>query len=242
MKSLANQVALVTGSAKRTGRDIALGLAEAGADVVIHYRGSREEAEATVAEVQAKGRRAIAIKADLRETDQVEALFAQAHAEFGRLDILVNNVGNITTKSISELSYDEWHFYLDTTLNVTFYCCKNALSYMRQQKRGRIINMADSFADTIPAAPNTTPYRIGKTGVMILTKSLAVAEGPHNITVNAVSPGTLANSESKPPLENVPLGRYGETNDIVNAILFLVSDEADYITGTNIKVAGGWNL
>ena len=237
---LKGKVALVTGSAKRTGKYIALALAKQGADVVIHFNKSKKEAGNVVHEIRAMGRRSVAIKADLRNPKEAEILMDKITIIFGRVDILVNNVGNFLVKDITKLETDEWNHLIDTTLNSTFYCCKYALPYMAKQKYGRIINIADSGADYIKPWPRITPYMIGKTGILILTKTLAEAYAKHGITVNAISPGVMENAVVK-PIERMPMGRYANYEDITNAILFLLKNESNYVTGTNLKVSGGYN-
>ncbi len=239
---LKNKLAVVTGSAKRTGKAIALALAENGADVVVHYRSSKEEADKAVKKIESMGRKSISVRADLTNPKEVEAMFKQVYNKFKRIDILINNVGNFLVKDISKLSYKEWNFLINTTLNTTFYCCKACLPYMRKRKFGRIINIGDSECDRIQANLRITPYKIGKVGVYILTKTLAVNEAKYNITVNVVSPGVLENSVSKPDLSEIPKKRYGNYNDVNNAILFLLKPESGYITGTNIKATGGYKL
>src|SRR3989338_3162809 len=144
---LEGKVAVVTGSAKRTGSAIALALAEKGADVVVHYNKSRKDAGGVVREIRKLGRNSIAIRADLTDNAEVQLLFRKVIAKYKRIDILVNNVGNFLFKDISRVSPEEWDFLVDTTLNTTFRCCHSVLPYMRKQKYGRIINLADSLAD-----------------------------------------------------------------------------------------------
>jgi len=239
---LKNKTALVTGSGKRTGKAIALALAKNGANVVIHYHGSKEAANKVVSKIRSMGRQSIAIKANLMNPSEIEDMFKQVHNKFKKIDILVNNVGNFLVKDLAKVSYDEWNFLIDTTLNITFYCCKACLPYMRKRKYGRIINMGDSECDRIVANPKMTPYKIGKVGIYLLTKTLAVTEAKYNITVNTVSPGVLENSVDLPSLSEIPKKRYGNYEDIINGILFLLKPESEYVTGTNIKATGGYNL
>ena len=238
---LNGKVALVTGSSKRIGKEIAIALARNGADVIVHYNKSKKEAEAVRKNIESLGNRSMAVKADLRNLGETKAMFKSIIKKFKKIDILVNNVGNFIFKDIDEYSPEEWHYLIDTTLNTTYHCCKYAIPFMRKQKFGRIINIADSLADRIQASPKLTPYIIGKTGVLILTQTLAVTEAKYNINVNAVSPGVMENSVVK-PIDEVPKGRYGTYEDIVNAVLFLLDEKSDYITGANIKVSGGWRL
>jgi 3-oxoacyl-[acyl-carrier protein] reductase len=237
---LNGRVALVTGAGKRTGRTIALALAQAGANLAIHYHHSGNEAEAVVDEIKALGRKAQAFAADLSDATATEAAFSQATESMGRLDILINNACGIQWKRLEETSVAEWHNGVEQTLHITFHACQAALPTMRRQGFGRIVNLIDIDADSLSSVPVVTPYKIGKTGVLILTRTLAVNEARHGITVNGVSPGTLDNSERKPPLERIPAGRYGTALDVARAALFLADPASAYITGTNIKVSGGY--
>lgn len=237
---LQERVALVTGGARRTGREIALALAAAGADVVIHYRHSDAEAREAVAEVERLGRRGLALQADLADAEATAAAFAGAVERLGRLDILVNNAAGIVWKPLAAMEVADWHRSIEDTLHITHHACRAALPWMREQGFGRIVNLIDADADALQAVPMVTPYKIGKTGVLLLTRTLAVTEAPHGITVNGVSPGTLDNSERRPALERIPAGRYGRAEEVARAVLFLADPASGYITGTNIKVSGGY--
>ena len=240
---LQGRVALVTGAGRRIGRGVALALAQQGAQVGVHYRSRPEEAAAVVREIAAAGGSAFATQAELRDPAAVEAMVAGVTARAGSLDILVNNVGTFLVKSIVEVTAAEWERNLASTVTVTFLTCRAALPGMIERGYGRIVNFADAGADHLRAAPNITPYLVGKTGVVILTKSLAAACARHGITVNAVSPGIVDNSVTKPPgaEEAIPAGRFATIDDISNAVLFLLRDASSYITGANLKVGGGWH-
>ncbi len=237
---LEGKVALVTGSARRTGRAILENLAENGADVVVHYNQSEAEALDAVEKARSLGRKAHAARADLTDYKQAQALFDEVYNIFGKLDILINNVGNYLVKDIEQVTHEEWDYQIQTTVSTTFYTCKLALPGMVAQNHGRIINLADSGADHLAPWPEATPYMVGKTGVLLLSKSLAKRYAGHGITVNCVSPGILTNSTWKPGVEKIPAGRYANYPDITNAVLFLLRPESSYITGANLKVAGGW--
>ena len=240
---LHGRVALVTGAGRRIGRGVALALAAQGAQVAVHHRSRPEEATAVVGEIAAAGGTAFAVQAELRDPEAVAAMVAVVTARAGSLDILVNNVGTFLVKSIAEVTPAEWEQSLATTVTVTFLACRAALPGMVERGYGRIVNFADAGADHLRAAPDITSYLVGKTGVLILTKSLAAAYARHGVTVNAVSPGIVDNSVTKPPgaEEAIPAGRFATIDDISNAVLFLVSDASSYITGANLKVGGGWH-
>ena len=237
---LAGRVALVTGAARRTGRAIALALARAGADIAVHYQNSEHEARALAGEIGALGRRAVPVRADLRDAEATERMVAEAVEALGGLDILVNNASGLIWKRLEELSVIEWHEGVEQTLHITYHACRAALPYLRERGFGRIVNLIDVDADALAAVPGLTPYKIGKTGTLMLTRTLAVTEAPHGITVNGVSPGTLDNSERKPSLDRIPAGRFGTPEEVARAVLFLADPASGYITGSNIKVSGGY--
>jgi 3-oxoacyl-[acyl-carrier protein] reductase len=237
---LSGRCALVTGAARRTGRALALALARAGANVAVHCHRSREEADSVVAEIKQLGRRSALVQVDLLDPPAVEAAFANAAREIGGLDILVNNVGTIIWKNLGALSPEEWRECIDGTLFVTLFASQAALPQMRKGKFGRIINILDADADSLSPVPFATAYKIGKKAAFSLTKTMAVTEAPHGITCNAVSPGTLEDSEEMPPVERIPSGRYGRYADVENAVLYLASDAAEYVTGAHLKVSGGY--
>ena len=237
---LAGRKALVTGSATRTGRALALALARAGADVAVHCRTSREAAQTVVQEIEAIGRRSVLVEVDLTDSAATQTAFARAAGAIGGLDLLINNVGTIVWKSLNDLTPEEWHACIDGTLFVTLHASQAALPFMREGGFGRIINILDADADANNPVPYATAYKIGKKATYTLTKTLAVEEARHGITVNAVSPGTLEDSGEKPPLSRMPSGRYGRYEDVAEAVLFLASDGAEHVNGAHLKVSGGY--
>ncbi len=241
---LKDQVVLVTGSAQRTGRAIAGAIAAQGAEVVIHYRSSEELAREAVREIAEKAGRAYCLPAELSDPGQASGLVEAVLSRSGRIDGLVNNVGNYLVKHITETSPDEWDYMIRTTVTTTFHMSRAVLPVMIEQRSGRVINLADAGADLLRSWPETTPYMIGKTGVLLLTKTLAETHAKFGITVNAVSPGTLEDSIVKPPegVAAMPSGRYGAYEDVVNAVLFLLKPESGHVNGANIKVSGGWQV
>jgi NAD(P)-dependent dehydrogenase (short-subunit alcohol dehydrogenase family) len=233
--------ALVTGSAKGIGRGIALELARLGYDVAIHYRHSRAEAEATRAEAEELGVRALALQADLTDRAAAAALVEEANAALGPLRILVNNVGNYVYTPLEELTLEEWDDVVETNLVATFVTCRAAIPLMRSAGGGRIVNIGYAGAQNLVARPGLVAYAIAKTGVVLLTKAIARAEAAHGITANVVSPGVIENSATK-PLAEIPMGREGRIEEVVAAVRWFVSDEAAYVTGQVLDVAGGWNV
>lgn len=235
-------VALVTGSAKGIGRAIVLALAGAGHDVAVHYRSSAAEAELVRAEAAALGVAAVALQADVTDEAQARGLVDAARETFGRLDVLVNNVGNYHQGPLSELTSETWHEMFASNLDATFYTCQQAVPYLRKAPAGgRIVNIGYAGAEQIRARPSIVAYGIAKTGVILYSKSLAKVEAANGVTVNVVSPGVMENSVSQ-PLQEIPAARLGRLEELVAAVVFLVSPQAAYVTGVTLEVAGGWNV
>ncbi|OGF97913.1 MAG: hypothetical protein A2Z06_03845 [Candidatus Glassbacteria bacterium RBG_16_58_8] len=239
--------ALVTGSARGIGRRVAERLSEAGCSVAINYLTSADEAKEMAQALTDQGSSAIAIQADVTVEEEVARMMERIDAEWRGLDILVNNVGDFLIRPISRLESPEWHRIIDSNLHSAFYCCKHALPMMRRGGWGRIVNMAWTNAEYAKSAPETTPYEIAKTGVVTLSKSLAVEEAHNGITVNVISPGVIDTSPlskrvREEIVQEIPAGRLGTPDDIAEAVLFFVSDRSSYITGTVLTVGGGWHL
>jgi len=239
-KPLENQVALVTGAAKRMGRSIALRLAAEGADIAINYESSKPEALQVVEEIKALGRRAIAVQGDVSQRSDVQRLFAAVEAEFGGLDILVNNAGMFFAAEFEALTEEQWDRILDTNLKSQFLCCQTAAPIMKRRGRGRIINIS-SLGGLLPW-PAYTHYCVSKAGSIMLTRCLARALGPE-ITVNSVAPGTIQFPGEAPDqdyIRKVPLHRTGTGDEIAQAVFYLAT--ADFVTGQILAVDGGRSL
>jgi len=236
-KALANQVALVTGAAKRIGRSIALRLAREGADVVVNYATSKSEAENVAAEIAAMGQRAFVCQADVSRRADVERMFAAINKQFGRLDILVNNAGMFFAAKFEELTDEQWDRIMNANLKSQFLCAQAAAPLMKRGGRGRIINLS-SLGGLLPW-PAYTHYCVSKAGVIMLTKCLARALGPE-ILVNSVAPGTIQ-FPGEPPdedyIKRVPLHRTGTGDDISDAVIYFAT--SDFITGQVLAVDGG---
>jgi len=235
------KTALITGSSRGLGSRIALGLAEVLGGVAVHYFRGRKEAEDVVASIESKGARSNAFRADLCQETEARDLVRNVIGEFGRIDILVNNFGPILVKHLSELTTKEWIDIFRSNLLSSFFCIQEALDDMRSRKWGRIVNIGYSRVEQLGSFQTITPYAVAKTGLLILTRSVAVSEAPAGITVNMVSPG-LMEEGILPASKKVPAGRLGKFEDVTEAIRFLASDKASFITGTNLIVAGGWKL
>lgn len=232
---------LVTGSALGVGRALALRLGAAGHHVAVHYRSSEGPAAEVVEQIERAGGTAALVSGDVTVPDQVEAMAASVHDQLGGLDALINNVGGFLIKDYDELTIEDWDQQLASTVSATFYVSR-AMREMVRSGGGRIINLSDSNADRLVARPRTLPYSIGKTGILILTRTMAVTEAPFGVSVNAILPGVIENSDPLPDPAKIPAGRHGSFDDIGAAVEFLLSEEAGYITGSFVQVGGGWNL
>lgn len=233
--------ALVTGSARGIGRALALALAEDGYDVAIHYRSSRDEAEEAADSARSFGGSATTLQADVTDFEQARDLVTAAHAAFGRLDVLINNVGNYRKGPLPDFEIDAWRDMLDSNLNATFYTCRSAVPLMRSAGGGRIVNIGYAGSELVKARPAIAAYGIAKTGVILYSKALARSVARDGITVNVLSPGVMENSVTK-PIEEIPMRRAGTLGELIAAARYLLSPEARYTTGVTIEVAGGWNL
>lgn len=242
---LTGKVTLVTGSARRIGREIALSLARAGADVVIHYNRSQSAAETTARQVRELGVQADTVQADLSEPDQIEAMFAAFGEKFARLDVLVNNAAVFERTPIETLSPDVWDFQMAINARAPALCIRHAISLMRAGGAGgvggAIVNITDIAAQA--AWAGYPAYCASKAALLALTKSAAKALAARNIRVNAVAPGAVlwhdgvTEAERQAILDKIPLKRLGQPGDIAAAVVFLARH--DYITGQTLSVDGG---
>src|SRR6266481_1215066 len=239
--TLQGRVALVTGAAKRIGRAVAVRLAEEGADVVVHYRGSKEKAAEAVAEIEKIGRRTVAVQADLGDVSQIKRLIAETGKQFGRLDILVNSAANFLPASIVSTTEQVWDASLGTNLKAPFFCAQAAAALLKRS-RGVIINFAD--VGGLLAWTGYIPHCVSKAGVIMLTRCLAKELAPE-VRVNAIAPGTITMPGDPPEWEAdfiklAPLRRSGKPSDIADAVSYLV--HAEFLTGQILVVDGGRSL
>jgi 3-oxoacyl-[acyl-carrier protein] reductase len=247
MFSLKDKVALVTGASQGIGRDTALALAEAGAKVAVAAR-NEEKLTALVAEIEAAGGEALAVKMDVADGEQVKAGFRQVLEKFGRLDILVNNAAITRDGLAMRMKADDWETVLKTNLTGAHLCIQQALATMMRARAGRIINISSVVAQSGNAGQAN--YVAAKAGLIGLTKAIAVEIASRNVTVNAVAPGfietpmtdVLPDKVKEDLKTRIPLGRMGSAREIASAIVFLASDEAGYITGHVLNVNGGLHL
>lgn len=245
--ALQDKVAIVTGGGTGIGRVIAREMAKVGAHVVVASR-NLDHLNPAADELRALGRQALAVSVDVRVPDQVDGLVSATMERFGRIDILVNNHGALFQCPVEDLSPGGWNAIIGINLTGVFLCSRAVGKVMIQQQGGKIINIV-SIAG-LHGSPMTAPYGAAKAGVINFTKSLAMEWAKHHIYVNAVAPGPILTESGRDRLWSsperqeqvqgqIPLGRYGEPEEIANAVIFLASEGASYITGETLYVDGG---
>ena len=242
---LENQVAVVTGAARGIGRAIALALAESGATVIVNFNGSVEKAREVVKEIEEKGGKAEAYRCNVADGEAVEAFFADILSRYGQVDILVNNAGITRDGLLMRMSEDDFSQVVDTNLKGTFYCSKCAAKAMIKKRKGRIINI--SSVSGVVGNAGQVNYSASKAGIIGLTKSTAKEVASRGITVNAIAPGFIETDMSNVLPEKVkegavaqiPLARFGQPEDVADAVVFLASSKSKYITGQVLHVDGG---
>jgi 3-oxoacyl-[acyl-carrier protein] reductase len=246
--SLRQRAALVSGGSRGIGKGIAMGLAQAGARVAISYRSNKAAAQNTLREMQAAGAECFAVEADVTDASKVHFLTDAVVERFGRLDILVNNVGAFNWKPVIETTHEEWQRVLASNLLSVFYMSKAVLSVMRRQHWGRIINLGAVGAERAFGQATISAYAAAKAAVVSFSRSLAVEEAKHGITVNVINPSNVderdltADEARKIRDTRSPIGRPPSAQDVAVAVNFFTSDEADFITGQVLNVSGGWML
>lgn len=244
--SLAGRVAIVTGASRGLGEGMALGLAEAGADVVVVA--SSAKVEETAAKIRDLGRKALAIQADLTSIAPISSIVEKTLAEFGKIDILLNCAGIIRRAPAIEFSEQDWDDVINVNQKTLFFMCQAAAKEMMKQKKGKIINIASLL--TFQGGIIVPSYTASKSAVGGLTKALANEWAAHGINVNAIAPGYMAteltdalqkDSNRAPAiLSRIPQGRWGTPEDMKGAAVFLASDASDYLQGHIMAVDGGW--
>ncbi|MCB9833915.1 MAG: SDR family oxidoreductase [Planctomycetes bacterium] len=242
-RDLRGKTALVTGAARRLGRHLALSLAEAGADVVVHHNEHGDEAEAVRDEIRALGREAWALRADFLEPGAAGRLADEVRQLTGGYQILVNNVGNYLVKGALETTVEQFRAILEANLLAPHELIRAFVAQLPEGEAGQILNVGYAGVEHIRPHPRATAYQISKTGLYILTKTFAEVLAPRGIRCNMISPGQLENSVDLPDDLGaaIPLGRAGRLADVEDALHYLL-DFDGYVTGVNLDVAGGYRL
>jgi NAD(P)-dependent dehydrogenase (short-subunit alcohol dehydrogenase family) len=246
---LRNRVAIVTGASRGLGKSMAMALAEVGADIVLVGR-DRERLEGASKEIADFGVKTLPVVADVTRTEEAEAVVSRTLEKFGKIDILVNNVGTYIGKPIVESTIEDWYNLINTNLTSTYVCSRAAGRYMIERQKGKVINMAAALGAL--GANNASAYCASKGGVIQLTRALAVEWAKYNINVNAIAPGTMETEITKTMLEDptvrkavtgkIPLKRIGQPSDLAGTVIFLASQASDYVTGQTIFVDGGFSI
>lgn len=245
---LTGKVALVTGASRGIGKQIAITLAEYGASVIVNYNGSKEKAEAVVAEIKEKGGTASVYGCNISDYAAVENMMKELLKEYGRIDILVNNAGITKDGLLMKMSEEDYDAVLDTNLKGTFNCIKHISRQMLKQKSGRIINLSSVVG--VYGNAGQVNYSASKAGVIGITKSVAKELGSRGITVNAVAPGfivtemtdAMPEDAKKQVADHIAMKRLGDVKDVAETVAFLASDKAAYVTGQVICVDGGMSM
>jgi 3-oxoacyl-[acyl-carrier protein] reductase len=246
--SLVNRVALITGGTRGIGRAIVLAVCSEGADCAFTFTKDRAAADSLVEEVSKIGRKALSFKLDARDFDGAKTLVDEVKKEFGGLDILVNNAGITKDKSLMMMNKEDWSEVIDINLTGVFNAARACIFTFLKQKSGNIVNM--SSVSGIHPLPGQVNYAAAKAGVIGFTKSLAKEVAPYNIRVNAVAPGfidtdmtaILGEKTRERFLDMIPLHRFGSSDEVAKAVLFLLSDESQYITGQVLQLDGGLGI
>src|SRR6202790_5576703 len=245
---LRDRVALVTGGSRGIGRGIALRLAQNGARIAIAYRSNKAAAQESLRQMQRVGADCVAVETDISEPARAEQLIKTVGDRFGRLDILVNNVGHFGWGTLSESTVEDWQGIFDSNVRTVFYMCRAALPLMRKGRWGRIINLGAVGAERAFGQAKISAYAAAKAAVVAMSRSLALEEAKNAITGNVATPSNI--DEKALSLEEArklrdaryPIGRPPTVEDVSAAVAFFASAEAEYVTGQVVNVSGGWML
>lgn len=246
--SLHNRVALITGGSRGIGRGIALRLAQEGARIAIAYRSNKSAAQQALLQLQSSGADCLAVETDVSQPSRAEQLVRTVAERFGRVDIVVNNIGDFRWGTLAESSLDDWGHIFSSNLMTVLYVSRAALPHMRRGRWGRIINLGAVGAERAFGQAKISAYAAAKAAVVALSRSLALEEAKNGITVNVVNPSSI--DQNPLTLEEArrmrdarfPIGRPPTVEDVAATVAFFASEEAEYVTGQVINVSGGWML
>jgi 3-oxoacyl-[acyl-carrier protein] reductase len=247
-KLFLNKVVVVTGGTRGIGRSIVLALCKEGADCAFTYTKNPAAAESLTKEIQSMGRRAMPFQLDVRDFEGTKTFVEEVKREFGKIDILVNNAGITRDKSLMMMNKEDWSEVIDTDLTGVFNTTRACIITFLKQKGGNVVNI--SSVSGIHPLPGQVNYAAAKAGVIGFTKSLAKEVAPHNIRVNAVAPGfvdtdmtaVLTETYREKAIKMIPLGRFGTSDEVAQAVVFLLSEKSRYITGQVIQIDGGLGI
>ncbi|MBN22533.1 MAG: beta-ketoacyl-ACP reductase [Bdellovibrionaceae bacterium] len=241
-----NRVVLVTGSSRGLGKQIATGFSIEGANVIINYSNSKDEAISLAKELSNESSKCVAVKCDVRKIEQVQDMINFTVSKFGKIDILVNNAAIYEDSTVLKMESDVWEKVIETDLNSVFYCSKFAISKMVKENYGRIINISSVVGQT--GGFGSSNYSAAKAGIFGFTRSVAKEVARKNITVNAIALGfmndgmlkRLPESIQESILKRIPVGRWGDSEELIHSVNFLASEKASYVTGQILNVNGGY--
>jgi 3-oxoacyl-[acyl-carrier protein] reductase len=246
--SFRHRTVIVTGGTRGIGKGIALALANEGARVAIAYSSNTLDAQNTLRQIQVAGAECFGVQTDVTDPHKAEFLLQQVAARYGRVDILVNNVGGFRWKSVADSTVEEWKEILASNLYSVLHCSRAAVPIMRRQRWGRIINLGAVGAERAFGQATISAYAAAKAAVVSFSRSLAIEEAKNGITVNVVNPSNIDEQEltlteaRRMRDARFPIGRPPTAEDVAAAVKFFASDEADYVTGQVLNVSGGWLL
>ena len=236
---LSGRTALVTGSARGIGRAFLLAIASCGASVAVHYNTSEDAALAVAASAESRGAEDVTVvQGDVTDPESVEAIVSSVEDDLGGVEVLVNNVGDFAPVHWRELSPDDWRRVIETNLTATYLCSRRVLPSMREGDYARIVNLGNASSEKGLVSPVNFPYFVAKAGVIMFTRMLAADTQDDPVTVNAISPFVVENSDTMPA--DIPRDRPASFEDLVRPLYWFLDPAADYVSGQNVEVDGGW--
>lgn len=249
MQQFKDKIALITGGSRGIGKSCALKLASEGCHLVINYRSDEKSAEETAAKAREHGVKALIYKADIAKVNEIDGLIKFTMEQFGRIDVLINSAGISQIIDYSKITEDDWDRMMELNEKGTFFCCQKVIEVMKEQKSGKIVNLA-STAGQMGGFIVGVNYSVSKAGVICMTKALSKVAIKFGINVNCVAPGLIDTdmTTSYPPetvasmKSGIPIGRLGSADEVADGIVFLASEKASYIVGTTLYINGGTYL